>query len=89
MLPGASATPPRWPVGEWPAGQVSVVAAGKRWSDGSLRPCVEDLVGAGDNVAYCLALDASTVVAVLVDGAFTRAGCARVGDAGGPRPLLR
>ena len=27
--------------------RVSVVAGGERWSDGSLRPCLEDLLGAG------------------------------------------
>jgi 2-phosphosulfolactate phosphatase len=28
-------------------GPVAVIAAGERWADGSLRPCVEDLWGAG------------------------------------------
>ena len=29
------------------AGVVSVIASGERWPDGSLRPCLEDLLGAG------------------------------------------
>jgi len=37
-------------VGEWAGksnGGVAVIAAGERWRDGSLRPCWEDMVGAG------------------------------------------
>jgi 2-phosphosulfolactate phosphatase len=54
-----------------PPGVVSVIAAGERWSDGSLRPCVEDLLGAGAVLSPLPAAErspeAQTAVAAFAD----------------------
>ncbi|MGW7071223.1 2-phosphosulfolactate phosphatase [Streptomyces sp. NPDC054855] len=65
-------------VGSWLAGQgyggagrpVAVVAAGERWADGSLRPAVEDLLGAGAVISAMRGAEVSPEAAVAA-GAFT------------------
>jgi 2-phosphosulfolactate phosphatase len=54
------------------AGTVAVVAAGERWPDGSLRPCVEDLWGAGAVIAALadLGVDGLSPEARVAESAF-------------------
>ncbi|HEY9564132.1 MAG TPA: 2-phosphosulfolactate phosphatase [Nocardioides sp.] len=54
---------------------VSVIAAGERWADGSLRPCVEDLWGAGAVIAALvdLGVEGLSPEAVAAEQAFRAA----------------
>jgi len=71
-------------------GVVAVIAAGERWADGSLRPCVEDLVGAGA-VLSALAADECSPEALAAVAAFhgARAGLEpRLRECGSGRELV-
>jgi 2-phosphosulfolactate phosphatase len=80
-------------VGRWLAardGRVSVVAAGERWPDGSLRPAAEDLWGAGA-VLDGLGVGAASPEALLAASSYAavRADIARLlPDTAGGRELV-
>jgi 2-phosphosulfolactate phosphatase len=46
---------------------IAVIAAGERWEDGTLRPCIEDMIGAGAIIRFLrgeLSPEAQTALAV-------------------------
>jgi 2-phosphosulfolactate phosphatase len=72
------------------AGVVSVVAAGERWPDGGLRPCFEDLVGAGAVLSRLPINDLSPEARAAV-GAFDAAQASladRLAECGSGRELI-
>jgi 2-phosphosulfolactate phosphatase len=71
-------------------GVVAVIAAGERWSDGSLRPCFEDLIGAGAVLAALPADECSpeAVAAVAAFRAVQRELEPRLRECGSGRELV-
>src|ERR1035437_4512249 len=57
---------------------IAVIPAGEQWEDGSLRPCVEDLLGAGAMISYLrgkLLPESNTAVSVFDSFAGDLSGC--------------
>jgi 2-phosphosulfolactate phosphatase len=44
---------------------IAIIPAGERWEDGSLRPCLEDLVGAGAIISYLRGILSSEALAAV------------------------
>jgi 2-phosphosulfolactate phosphatase len=72
---------------EDPGRAVVVVAAGERWPDGSLRPAVEDLWGAGAVVSAIVGHDGGLSPEAEVAAAAFRSACAGRDGQGGPAAL--
>ncbi|MFE5588050.1 2-phosphosulfolactate phosphatase, partial [Kitasatospora sp. NPDC056531] len=76
-------------VGRWLAARgygtrerpVGVVAAGERWPDGSLRPALEDLLGAGVGIAALRERDCGPLSPEAATAAAAHASCADVARA--------